>query len=334
MSQTQMADFDRQGYLVLESALDPADLTAVQVEYEALLAHKAEDLFTRGQITSPRPELPFAQRYGALLDECRQVFQELDITLPVQQSLPAHAPVHCGPAVFDLITHPKVLDIVESIIGPEILSNPTQHLRLKPPEKTLAADLKKGIAGRTTWHQDLAGLLDEALETDLLTVWIAVSDAWQDQGCLVVIPGSHKNNHETSAAPGGMTTHCPESEKVNANFIAGRRLAPGPRVPLPVPRGSVVLMHKLTQHASLPNRSERLRFAFDLRYQPVGQPTGRPAFPAFVARSRKDPEAVLRSAEDWQALWQKALAAIQSGAYHGPIYETARWEAYGAQPPC
>ena len=39
-----------------------------------------------------------------------------------------------GPAVFDVLTAPPLLDAVESIIGPEIYSNPTQHVRLKPPE--------------------------------------------------------------------------------------------------------------------------------------------------------------------------------------------------------
>ena len=255
-------------------------------------------------------------------------FQHLDITYPVAQSIPENPPIHLGSAVFGLLTHPRTLDIVESIIGPEIYSNPTQHLRLKPPERRLSSELSCGYVGRTAWHQDLAGLLDEALDTNLLTVWIAISDASENQGCLVVIPGSHRSNG------GRLTMHCPEGDKVSANYIPGRALAPGPRVSLPVRRGAVILLHKLTQHASLPNRSDELRFAFDLRYQPVGQPTGRPAFPGFVARSAQHPQNGLRCSEEWGALWQRSLDAILAGAYTGPIYETARWERFGGVPPC
>ena len=81
---------------------------------------------------------------------------------------------------------------------------------------------------------------------------------------------------------------------------------------------------KLTHHASLPNRSGAIRMRFDLRYQPAGQPTGRPAFPGFVVRSRAFPESVLRDAGEWAGLWEAAKDAILSGAVAVPVYETAR----------
>jgi phytanoyl-CoA hydroxylase len=164
----------------------------------------------------------------------------------------------------------------------------------------------------------VAGLLDEALDTHLLTVWIAISDAREEQGCLVVIPGSHRSNHGT------LTTHCPEGVGSPSNFIAQQRLAPAPRILLPVKRVGVVLMHRLTQQTSLENHSKQLRFAFDLRYQPIGQPTGRPAFPGFVARSKRNPQTVLRNVEARQQKWRKSLQALRSGTDNGPIYETTR----------
>ncbi len=93
-------------------------------------------------------------------------------------------------------------------------------------------------------------------------------------------------------------------------------------------------MHRLTQHASLENRSNQLRFAFDLRYQPIGQPTGRPAFPGFVVRSKKNPETVLRNVEEWQQKWQDSLQALRNGTYSGHIYETERWFSNSGLPPC
>lgn len=328
LSDRQQEDFERDGFLVLPDVLTEVDLAPVREEYARLLDDVANRLYEAGQVSSRHEDLAFDARYSALIAECPAVFRRIDITLPVVNPVPDAPDGHFGPAVFDLLTHPKILDIVESLIGPDILSNPTQHLRLKPPENKLNRAQSKGYIGRTQWHQDLAGLLDEALDTNLLTVWIAVSDALEEQGCLVAIPGSHK------AERGEMTAHCPESETVAANYIAGRRLAPGPRVPLPVRQGGVVLLHKLTQHASLPNKSDQLRFAFDLRYQPPGQPTGRPGFPAFLARSASDRNDVVENAAVWKALWRDSFAAIEAKRITGPIYETDRWEAYGGQPPC
>ena len=46
--------------------------------------------------------------------------------------------MHCGPAVFDLLRHPAILDVVESVIGPEIASNPVQQMRMKPSQDMVA----------------------------------------------------------------------------------------------------------------------------------------------------------------------------------------------------
>ncbi len=57
--------------------------------------------------------------------------------------------------------------------------------------------------------------------------------------------------------------------------------------------GDVLFLNKMMLHSSLSNVSDRIRISFDLRYNPIGQPSGRPAFPGFVARSRRAPEAEL-----------------------------------------
>ena len=88
-----------------------------------------------------------------------------------------------------------------------------------------------------------------------------------------------------------------------------------------------MLFDKFTHHASLPNRSDALRWSFDLRYNPTGQPTGRPAFPGFVARSLERPDSELDSWKQWRRAWQRARKRILDGAYEGPVFEQARWES-------
>ncbi len=83
-----------------------------------------------------------------------------------------------------------------------------------------------------------------------------------------------------------------------------------PTLSLPMKRGDALIMHKLTCHSSLPNMSKNIRWSFDLRYHPVGQPTGRDGFPGFVARSRSAPESELRDADAWANSWLAARDAL------------------------
>ena len=62
-------------------------------------------------------------------------------------------------SLWNLITNKKILDVVEKILGKEIMSNPVQNTRIKQPEKTLPKkSIFDGLSGRTPWHQDAAVL--------------------------------------------------------------------------------------------------------------------------------------------------------------------------------
>ena len=76
--------------------------------------------------------------------------------------------------------------------------------------------------------------------------------------------------------------------------------------PIPLRPGGVLLFHPLCKHASMDNNSDAFRWSFDLRYNPIGQPTGRPHFPGFVAQSRLNPESELRDPYEWARLWLDA----------------------------
>ena len=82
---------------------------------------------------------------------------------------------------------------------------------------------------------------------------------------------------------------------------------------MPMERGSALFMTKKTIHNSLSNHSPHVRWSMDLRYHPVGQPTGRSVFPGFVARSRTAPSSELRDSGVWTQLWLEARRALSVG---------------------
>ena len=287
------------GYLVLPGLLDrERDLGPLRSEYHSLLDAVARRLHAEGAVTSSYADLPFDRRFCALVGEMGgALMNHMDICLP-QRDIDANSQVHCGPAAFGLLTNPRLLDAVEQIVGPEIYANPTQHVRIKPPEECLAGDTTiVGEIARAVWHQDLATVMPEADGSRMLTVWIPITSSTRENGCLLVAPGSHKK---------GLATHCHDPRANYSRQAIPEDLVGDRRVALEMEPGDVLFLTKLTMHASLPNLSRDVRWSVDLRYQPVGEPTGRPWFPGFVARSRAAPESVLPDAEAWAALWREA----------------------------
>lgn len=306
--------FNELGYALLEDVLDPEqDLAPLVRDYDALLDTLADRWYVQGLIPSTHRGLPFEQRFARVALDAGKAginwIQHFDFSFP-QGGVTADTPVHHSEAVFNLLTNPKLLDVAEQIVGPEIVMNPIHHVRLKPPEEQVPEGMRGGLTARTPWHQDQGVALPEADATDILTVWLPITHATVENGCLTVIPGSHR---------GELVTHCPGVGGVQIP----ERLLVGTPAPMPMRPGSVLLLHRLTQHASLSNASQGIRWSFDLRYQPADKPTGRPAFPAFLARSRAHPERVVRDWRDWAAMWEETRAAMM--ARRDPVFN--RWTA-------
>jgi hypothetical protein len=307
--------FERDGYVVAEGLLNvEEDLQPLIDEYQVLLNQLAARFHEAGELSSTYDDLPFGERLAAILRELGGGFyQHLDISLP-QKNISQGTPMHHGPAVFNLLRTPKLLDAVEEFIGPEIYSNPVQHVRVKPPE-TLLPDGQRSNAllAKTIWHQDQGVVREEADNSNVLTVWLPVTNATEENGCLVVAPGSHKR---------GLSVHCLMDSRPGIHEIPDR-IVGARRAPLPMMAGDVLFMNKLTMHSSLSNLSNCVRWSLDLRYNPIGQETGRPWFPGFVARSRSNPDAELRDSDAWAETWCEARKQLADGG-EDPKFQ--RWK--------
>ncbi|MDP6699817.1 MAG: phytanoyl-CoA dioxygenase family protein, partial [Candidatus Latescibacteria bacterium] len=108
-------------------------------------------------------------------------------------------------------------------------------------------------------------------------------NAFREHGCIEVVAGSHRT---------GLLHHCQGAGF--GLYIQDQHIDQDRVFTAEMKRGDVLFMHRRTCHSSLPNISTEVRISFDLRYNPSGQPTGRPLFPGFGARSRKDPWRELR----------------------------------------
>jgi hypothetical protein len=149
----------------------------------------------------------------------------------------------------ELIRHPAILDAIEDIVGPDILCW-NVHLFAKDP------DNKSFVS----WHQDAAYWgLEPA---DVVTAWVALSDASLDSGCMEVIPGSHRRD----ALPHVDTFH-------QDNLLSrGQEIAVDvderQAVAMPLHAGEMSLHHIKLVHGSRPNRSNDRRIGIAIRYMP------------------------------------------------------------------
>ena len=332
ISNQHLKQFEQQGYVVVKGLLDiNKDIQPVREEYMSKVEELEKQWYDKGIISKYYNKLPFEKRLGQLvIDTEGKLLPFLDIALKSKDLGTQHPNIHHGPAVFGLLANPKVLDAVERFIGPEIYVNPLNRLRIKPPERLLPEDLRKmDQISKTFWHQDQGVVREDADDTDLLTVWIPLTNATPENGCLAVMPGSHKD---------GLKLHCFtewREKGIRSDLLQDF-------IPMPMKPGDVYFQNKFTVHGSVSNSSkDDVRISFDLRYQPIGQPTGVPVgpptpkpvdvsqeplkWPGFVARSLKNPESVLTDNEEWGRIWAKTREDIISMRAH---VKTNRWDPF------
>lgn len=291
ITQEQVNFFNTKGYLVVENLLDETTLNAVRTEYLSRMDELYAGWEKQGLVIPAHKDMSFWEK----LDQCYKGkfdwYQPFDISLP-HDGITQETPMHFGPAIFDIVTHKNILDTVEKLIGPEITSNPIQHVRIKPPERAVPKDEIRAHIVSTDWHQDKGVTLPEADNTQMVTVWLAITDATLENGCLQVSSGNY----------GEMLPHCLKTQVA----IPDQFLNTEDTVPVPVKAGGAVLFHPLTPHCSLSNESDHYRWSFDLRYNVTGQATGRSQFPEFVARSKSNPSSELRDWKVWRKKWHAA----------------------------
>jgi hypothetical protein len=151
--------------------------------------------------------------------------------------------------VDDLMRHPTMLDAVEDLIGPDILCWNTLFWVKEAKSETFVS-----------WHQDLRYW---GLDTsDLITVWLALSPATLESGCMHVLPGSHIGDllpHKDEYRDDNLLTR---GQEISVEVDESKTVA------MPLDTGQASLHNGRLAHASSPNRSADRRIGLSLHYVP------------------------------------------------------------------
>jgi phytanoyl-CoA hydroxylase len=204
------ARYHRDGYVVLADALSAGEAQALREE--AVRICRGELGVVEG-VQPPADDEP---------DE-----------LVVRRYLCIHFPHKLSELMSAMLTHPVVVGALTRLIGPDVKAMQSM-LFIK----------SEGRPGQA-WHQD--ELFIPTRDRSLTAAWIALDDATVENGCLWVLPGSHR--------PGVLY---PDRDHHDPRFDCEVEAYDFPyrdqdAVPVEVPAGSVVLFNGYLLHMSLPN---------------------------------------------------------------------------------
>jgi non-haem Fe2+, alpha-ketoglutarate-dependent halogenase len=152
------------------------------------------------------------------------------------------------PWIYDIVSRPNLLDVVEDLIGPDILMYQNGAWFKE-------ADSKAYVS----WHQDATYYGIDPLE--MVTCWIALSPATTESGCMQVLSGSHKQGQlpveYTEVTPDNLLASGQNTliEKDDARIV-----------PMPLLPGEMSIHHVCSVHSSLPNRGTDRRMGFSIAY--------------------------------------------------------------------
>jgi chlorinating enzyme len=149
----------------------------------------------------------------------------------------------------DLVRHPAILDAVEDVLGPNLLVWSTSFFIKEARDPAYVS-----------WHQDATywGLS----APDVLTAWVAFTEATVENGAMRMVPGSHDEQleHRDTFAPNNLLSRGQEIA-VEVDEARGVDVLLRP--------GEMSLHHVRMVHGSPANRSDDRRIGFAIRYVPT-----------------------------------------------------------------
>ena len=211
---TKHAEFFKEnGYLVVENGLTPSEIEALRHETTALC---------RGD-------------RGAIRGVTRTSSTDSDADV-LKRYLCIHFPHKLSAIMENYLAHPVIVDVLTKVIGADV--------------KCMQSMLFIKAAGKPgqAWHQDEDFI--PTRDRSLTGAWMALDDANVENGCLWVIPGSHKH---------GILWQLEETDDPRFDCTRESRGFPyqdDEAIPVEVKAGAIVFFNGYLLHRSLPNRAQ------------------------------------------------------------------------------
>jgi ectoine hydroxylase-related dioxygenase (phytanoyl-CoA dioxygenase family) len=275
------ARFEEDGYVILHNVIEQSVLDEAKLDLNWLVNMHAGDLIEAGVIDGPYMDEPFETRFYMLYRNCMD-------KAPNSFRSELHLP-----GLFGMFFNSAVVDLAESILGPEVRLYPNYTVRPKFPQHAATEVLWHQDAGYTATPGGTTVQSDELTAADLrmVNVWAPFVPVTPENGCMQFVPGTHKM---------GVVDHVTREFYLE---IVESEIKPrlDQVVDVVCNPGDVVLFSNLLFHRGQPNVTKTVRWSADWRYQDATQPTLR-VVEGHMARSQAHPEKIVTSADEWRNL--------------------------------
>ncbi len=158
------------------------------------------------------------------------------------------------PSLFRYLTDSRALDVIQAFLGPDIVLW-SSHFIAKPG----------GDGKAVPWHTDGAYWRERLQPMEVITLWLAVDESTRDNGCMRVIPGSHRGPHAAIEEYGKVDreTH------VFDDLLSPELFDEATAVDLELAVGECHFHDAWTVHGSTLNTSPNRRCGYTMRYMPA-----------------------------------------------------------------
>jgi hypothetical protein len=217
---------------------------------EGLDAAEVAQFRREGYLIHNRPVLPPA-RFAAL----RAYFERILADLPEgERPESMDVPHFMHPKLLDWALDPAVLGLVEPILGPDLALFST-HFICKP----------KGNGKRVPWHEDSAYWRGQIEPMEVCTVWLAIDPSTRLNGCMMVIPGTHREGRAGFSDYEAVDS----ATSVFSTEILKQQRNDQQKVYIELQPNECSLHDARIQHASEPNTSNLRRCGWTMRFCPT-----------------------------------------------------------------
>jgi ectoine hydroxylase-related dioxygenase (phytanoyl-CoA dioxygenase family) len=220
LNEDQIRQFRDEGYTIAHGVVDGAGVKALTDELDAWIAESRAQTANYGETLDGKARFDLEAGHTAEHPKLRRVANPVDISQAYREAL------FDGP----------IADAIAELIGPDVKFHHCK-LNIKLP----------GMETRVDYHQDHA--YDPHTNSDMVTMLLLLDDMNEANGCLRVVPGSHRERY----------SHYRDGKFVGAIDPALDRDFEARSAPIEGERGDACLMHTWTVHGGGPNRSERPR---------------------------------------------------------------------------
>lgn len=265
----------RDGFVVLRGIIPATALEAVRQVFEVTVDNLARQWREEGFVTDTADYESFERRFALLRAQLPPKFPT------------SWRKVLVSRAVYALWQEPALVDRVRDLIGDEVFAHGIWNGRPREPGH---AEVQ-----RIGWHQDAHYYRAwDPADGALLTVWMPLVPVDARNGCLQLMPGSHRRGWiEPERSLNGLWT-------VNDSELTGT-----PHTASMAP-GDALFFTDRTLHRALDNNSDGVRWSIDIRF---GQAT--PAIMSktprgYICHSEQDPSRV-ETFEQWEARYDYGL---------------------------